>query len=350
MKTLEVLDKVLRGRRLSESSRENYEAVFKNMAEYTDEFPSNLGMAQEWIASLDGYADTTVALWCSIAKSAGRYIKNVWNLDNPFEYVERPRVSKKKRRYWSVKELLEILRSCLSDEELLLVMTFIDSGCRTGGLASLLKDNVEDGFFKVVDKGIERIYRLDSRICERLKMLNEGSDYVFGGVSGSALSMRIIRIVRRAGFKGKKLGAHTIRHSVGSMIARETGSPFAVKAILQQDRIETANIYVHDVEEELQKSISPLEIMSRGIEEEQSLMLKSGVEEIDKEIRESEFIGDEFLLSEVGEGIEVRPLLKTEDLRLIKRIFEDFIKNGKLDRDVIRCRELYNRFLRKVKK
>jgi len=61
-------------------------------------------------------------------------------------------------------------------------------------------------------------------------------------------------------------------------------------------------------------------------------------------------------LPEIVEGVEVRPLLKTEDLRLIRKGFVALIRSGVdydlldfTDRDDARARDLLKRMLRKVK-
>jgi len=61
-------------------------------------------------------------------------------------------------------------------------------------------------------------------------------------------------------------------------------------------------------------------------------------------------------LPEIVEGVEVRPLLKTEDLRLIRKGFVALIRSGIdcnlldfTDRDDARARDLLKRMLRKVK-
>jgi integrase len=202
-------------------------------------------------------------LWFSLARSAGRYMQKVWKLDNPFELIEKPRVLKKKRRYLSAEEVLRVVRACSSEYEGLLVMGLIDSAARIGELANLRSEDVGDGYLVVRGKTGERKYRLDKRLCEKFRELGNGSSLVFGGVSASGLSMRVMRIMRRAGLKGDKLGPHTLRHSSGSLVAKETGSVLAVKALLQHDSVDTSMIYIHDVEEEMQKRISPLELVGK---------------------------------------------------------------------------------------
>lgn len=52
---------------------------------------------------------------------------------------------------------------------------------------------------------------------------------------------------------------------------------------------------------------------------------------------------------EIGEGVRVRPLLKTDDLRLIRRVFVGYIRTGGAGGDEVRCRALFKRMLRRVR-
>lgn len=352
MRTMEVFERVLRGRRLSKRSRENYKLVFESLAKFSEEWPESVGVAQEWIGSLV-FADSTVMLWFSLARSAGRYMQKVWKLENPFESVEKPSVLKKKRRYLKAEEVLRVVQACGSEYEGLLVMTLIDSSCRVGELAGLRGEDIGDNYFVVRGKTGERRYRLDSRLCEKVRGLSEDGKLVFGGVSSSGLSMRVMRIMRRAGLKGEKLGPHTLRHSSASLIAKETGSVLAVKAILQHDSIDSSMVYIHDVEEEVQKRISPLALVAKYGGETRQLSLpgpgetSADAEVVNEAVAIDDLVEEQFAVIE--DGVNVRPLLKTEDLRLIREAFISYVRSGTAGRSEFRCRELLKRLLRRVK-
>ena len=50
----------------------------------------------------------------------------------------------------------------------------------------------------------------------------------------------------------------------------------------------------------------------------------------------------------IRDGVEVRSRLKTEDLRLIRKALVRYVEVGSF-REGVRCRDLFNRMLRKVK-
>ncbi|MFC2019375.1 tyrosine-type recombinase/integrase [Chloroflexota bacterium] len=359
VKTAEVERRVLAGKRMSVSSRITYGQVFKSLGEMYEDFPSSSGQVNEWLVSLERYSDQTVRLFFTVLKSACKYMEANFELKNPCKAVETPSVMKRKRRYFGVDELMKIIRACKSEVDEALVLTLLDSSCRIGGLSKLKGGDIGDGWFDVKEKTGDRRYRLDVRICGVLKRMAGSEDgLVFAGVSGRGLSMRVIRICRRAGLKGAKLGAHTIRHSSATLVARKTKNVMAVKALLQHDGIQTSMLYVHDVEEEMLKGMtSPLQLVADEARDSSAYKQKLLTEQagsgkgVGSEVAE---VGgfDEVLIDmfpEIKEGVEVRSLLKWEDLMLIRKGFIEMAVSDKYSKDVSRAKDLMRRMLRKVK-
>ena len=358
MKTLDVLKHVLAGKRMSESSRQSYEAVFKSLNKVYDEFPSRSAEVNEWLVSLDGYSEQTVRLWFTILRNACKYMEANFEMINPCKAVDTPKVKKRKRRYFGVDEIMRIIRACRGGVDEALVLTLIDSSCRIGGLSKLRGRDVGEGWIDVKEKTGDRRYRLDVRLCELLKSLAGGDDNLVFGTSGSALSMRVIRICKRAGLRGEKLGPHTLRHSSASLVAGDTHNVMAVKALLQHDSIQTSMLYVHDVEEEILKGeSSPLKIIAGKVKEggmyQQKLLPWKGsgdggdveVEVVDDGF--AEVVSDMF--PEISEGIIIHSRLRSEDLRLIREGFIELARNDRYSSEVGKARLLMRRMLRKVK-
>jgi len=328
----------------------------------------------EWLASLKGYADTTIKMWFDFVNAAGKYMQKAYKVANPCAEAERPRVSKKKRRYFTIDELVAIIKACVNEFELLLVLTLIDSACRIGELVNLKGGDVGDGFINVIGKTGQRRYRLDVSLCEKLRTLAGGDDEpVFkqksGGFyqDGDGLGHRVRYVVERAGIKGKKVGVHTLRHSSASLVARETGQALVVKALLQHDDLKTSMGYIHDVEDILQDKYSPLRLLGEqykmaggdngGIKVEQ-LQLAEGevigdsvaVVPVSSEIVDGADIDDlvSDMFPKVREGTAVRTVLKYEDLMRIRRIFVWYARNNPGDNDIAWARELMKRIFLKV--
>jgi integrase len=372
MKTVQVLDKVLKGKRVRGATQRHYREVLSSLAEYSEEWPVRGAVINEWLASLSGFADTTLKMWFEVVNSAGRYMKKAYRLKNPCEEAEKPKISKRKRRYFSPEEMVSVIKACVNDYELLLVLTLIDSACRIGELVNLSGGCVGDGFIEVMGKTGQRRYRLDARICERLRLLAGGEELpVFkcrgDGFypDGNSLGHRVRRIIERAGIKGLKLGAHTLRHSSASLLAQESGQALIVKALLQHDDIHTSMGYIHDVDDLVIKDdkYSPLRLLgkrygeraqSKGDAYEQmeltagesgeSVALvpvsRQGIVEVDG----ASLVGD--LFPEVKEGVAVRAVLRAEDLSLLREafVFYALYHDGN---KVARARALMRRMLRK---
>lgn len=361
MITLEVLEKYLKSHKLKPQTVSMYTYVFKSLSEYSEDWPVSSVIIDEWLTGLDGMSDVSIKTYYVVANTVGKYMKRAYKLDNPCEDANVPKVQKKKRRYFTADEMVSIIKACINDNEKLLVAVLIDSGCRIGELATLRASGVGDGWIDVVGKTGERRHRLSPELCERMRVAGADGGTVFKMVDGSdctvaALKLRMRRVVQRAGIKGKKIGVHTFRHSVGSLVAKHTNSALAVKAVLAHDDIDTSMIYIHDAEESIAQGISPLSLLGQEIasarESGRALpMLTDGSEVVEGEFVEVDGNGHddmlEELIPEVADGISVRPLLKTEDLRLMRRVFIMYIRGGDVGNDDVRLRELMRRFLRK---
>jgi len=346
MKTLEVLDKVLKGKRLRPATQRHYRDALTSLSVFSPEWSADSGVINEWLASLTGFADTTVKMWFNVVHSAGRYIKKVYKLPNPCEDAERPKVSKRRRRYFTSEEMVAIIKACVTDFEVLLILTLVDSACRIGELAHLTGADVGDGFINVTGKTGQRRYRCNSQICVKLRSLAGGdSEAVFkqkwtGGFfpDGNALAHRVRYVVQRAGVQGAKCGVHTLRHSSASLVAQEAGEALIVKALLQHDDISTSMGYIHDVDELVIRDdkYSPLRILGQryssahpDLSGEQlelsdgqgggSVALVPASGKIKELVGVGEFINDLFPV--VADGVAVRAVLRCDDLRLIRDAF-----------------------------
>lgn len=373
MKTLEVLDKVLEGKRLKPITQVNYRKILKSLSEYSDDWPTNGYIINNWLNSLKQFSDMTIRLYYQVGKSSARYMQKAYKLPNPFTEAESPKVHKKSRRIFTADEIMRIMGACRFGYDRELVLTLIDSTCRIGELDNLKGSDVNeiDGYINVTGKTDARKYRLDVRICKALKELAGSDDgYVFKNRFGKkqnpgTLQARARKIIKRAGITGKKLGPHTLRHSGATLVARRTQSALVVKALLQHDDIATSMEYIHDVEDSLQQTISPLQLVGEMASEGH---VKDS-QTVQGEFTDSEMKGNELVLvkSEIGKGDnsvpeyikdmfpeveagrETRPLLKENDLNLMRNIFIEYSGNGGNHDNMLKARELMKRILRRTR-
>lgn len=367
MKTLEVLEKVLKGKRIKYDTERHYRDALGSLARYSEDWPVNGVVINEWLGSLKGYSNMTVRNWFNFVNSAGKYMKKAYKLDNPCESADRPRVERKRRRYFTAEELGRIIKACRFEQDLALVLTLIDSTCRVGELVGLEVRNIGDGWLDLKGKTGQRRYRCDIRICHELLRLGADGKPIFKGRFGevadvNSLKHRVRRVIKEAGITGSKLGAHTLRHSGASLVAQETGSALAVKALLQHDKIDTSMEYIHDAEDVLQQRISPLRLVlekvSSGVgfdplqltmgSEVVEGVTSAAVVAVEGEVAEVVDLVDD-MFPEIKDGVEVRSVFKTDDLKLIRRAFIGYVRSGSDGSDELKLRFLLKRMLRKAK-
>lgn len=363
MKTTEVLEKVLRGKRVKPETQRHYRDALGSLGKFSEDWPESGFVINEWLGSLQGYADMTVRNWFSYVNSAGKYMKKAYKVHNPCEDAERPRVERKRRRYFNAEELTKIIKACRYEQDGVLVLVLIDSACRIGELAGLQEKNVGDSWLDLKGKSGERRYRCDPRLCVKLRELGADGEPIFrnrlgGPASVSSLKHRVRRVVREAGITGSKLGPHTLRHSGASLVAQVTGEALVVKALLQHDKIETSMQYIHDAEGVIQQRVSPLALIGSevfgGVGEVKQLEMGSNGEDNGVVVVEGEVVGDvvdlvEEMFPEIRDGVEVRSVFKTDELRLMRRAFVGYVRSGYANGDGAKLRFLLTRMLRKAK-
>jgi len=361
MKTLEVLEKVLKGKRIKFDTQRHYRDALGSLARHSEEWPVSSVVINEWVGSLKGYSDMTVRNWFNFVNSAGKYMKKAYKLDNPCEDADRPKVSKKRRRYFTAFELLKIIKACRFEQDKVLILTLIDSTCRVGELVGLEAKDVGEAWIDVRGKTGERRYRCDALICRELRRLGVDGPIFRSRDGGQAdvvsLKHRVRRVIKEAGISGSKLGAHTLRHSGASLVAQETGSALAVKALLQHDKIDTSMEYIHDAEDVIQQRISPLRLVGEkvfgGITEAEIKQLGMGSEDspmpVNGEVVDvvSDFLDEQYRA--VTDDMVVHSRLKADDLRLIREAFIVYERSGLAGSNEAKCRVLFKRMLRKVK-
>lgn len=368
MRTLEVLKRVIAGKQLAFESKRKLTHIFSELAKYSEEFPEKGVTINEWLNTLL-VADITKRLYFAWLNSAGKYMKKHYDLSNPCDTADLPKWKKRQRRYWTPEEEMRIIASCKYGYDRELILTLADSLCRIGGLSGLEGKDVQDGFIIVKEKTGQRRYRLDSRICFALKKLAGSDDgFVFANKDGGQetvlnLRNRVRRVVARAGITGEKKGAHTFRHSGASIVAKEFRNVMIIQTLLQHDKPESSMEYIHDIDIEIQKDISPLRLIAEKAyngqgnftPEFKQLTMPGSTEvkpesEAETNLTIAEPVPNYYddMFPEVADGVEIRPLLKAEDLRLIRQAFITHAQNGNSHADMLKARELMKRILRKA--
>jgi site-specific recombinase XerD len=163
-----------------------------------------------------------------------------------------------------------------------IVMTFLDTGMRVGGLVGLAMDglHVDDGFLKVLGKGDkERIVPIGSVAKKALMQyiftwrpdpVSPEDDNVFLSPQGKPMTVNSVyhmlsRIGRKAGVP--RLHPHLLRHTMAVRYLVEGGDVFSLQQILGHESLEMTRVYVNLAARHVQvqhKKYSPMDRMFQG--------------------------------------------------------------------------------------
>ena len=171
-----------------------------------------------------------------------------YDLPNPVGQLDRLPKRKHLPRVLTASELSLVLGAALNPRDKALVLVVLDSGLRVEEVAGLRRGDLGDGWLVVRGKVGTRRVPVSQEVKARLLGLGEG-DHIWIGRLGPLTKYGIMlayrRLFLRAGIKGPKLGAHTLRHTFATMYLRTGGGPRQLQDILGHNKIETTMIYVH---------------------------------------------------------------------------------------------------------
>ena len=174
---------------------------------------------------------------------------------NPFGRIQAPRKKGKVPRWFSWEELDSIFKAARGARNRALVTVLLDAGPRIGELGGLTKDNLVDGCLRVGGKTGERLIPLSPVVFAWLQELptdalfprQRRSGVMAADEPASAKSLRdaVVRVVRRAGLTGKKLGPHTFRHTFCTRYIARGGTTVELMKICGWTTSRMADRYVH---------------------------------------------------------------------------------------------------------
>jgi integrase/recombinase XerD len=382
MKTSVLWQKYQNSKRLANTTFARYQIVVNRLNEISDEFPLSGIEVNEFIKYLESkyhLNDESLKTAYQVINALGNFQERYYDIKNPCKKAEKIHRKKKSRRYFSPQEIGQIIARCYTDYDRALILTLIDSACRIGELIQLKGSDVLENQIKVVGKTGERTYRLDPRLCIILKDLaGSNESYVFKHIvrngkrnepdnntifsdepsTRASLTQRVRNLMIEAGITGKKIGAHTLRHTSASIVGIESGSALIVQSLLQHDDIKTSQIYMHDVQDKLALKYSPLQLLSDKLNagtdpniKQHPLMIpehpQSASTEPVTDAKDNIDVLIESSFQEVPPHISIRPKLDSDDLNLIRRSFIAVSQNGALT-DGNSARQLFRRILRRT--
>jgi len=239
---------------------------------------------EDWLASRDLESTTRARMLASL-KSYARFLTDRKIVTaNPLETLKTPRVRQKVISFLTASEFQKLLtdvRKSIPKREIpgrdyAIIALFVGSGIRISELGGLNINDVDlgNGQIKVKRKGGKTQYvPIGNAVIEALKAwlqkrnelkLSSEEKSFFISNRRKAMSEQTIRNVvkkwmKRAGFWGKKMAPHTLRHSYATaQIA--AGTPVQiVQNLLGHNQLNTTSKYLHIVDKEYKKAANKIE-------------------------------------------------------------------------------------------
>lgn len=129
-----------------------------------------------------------------------------------------------------------------------IIVTFLDTGIRSGEACNLKRDDIKEGYIVVEGKVGQRAVPISDftrTLLLRLPKYDDG--YVFHGHKGKLTNSGVYCIVKKAlqqiGITGGKLGSHRLRHTFGRLWVARGGDIRSLQIILGHASITTTQKY-----------------------------------------------------------------------------------------------------------
>lgn len=234
----------------------------------------------------ESYRDNAINGFVRAVKVLFNYLLEDEYIDkNPFQKVRQIKTDKVIIHTFEPEEVKKMLnqfdiKNYCDIRDALLIRMLYDTGLRISEAIFLKIENVdlEKNLLKVFGKGHkERMVpfgrsvkrELVKYLPKREKEISKDIDerYLFASREGTPLSSRnvlrkIKEIGKKAGIEGKRLSAHTYRHTFAKTYLMAGGDLFSLQTIMGHTKLETTRKYVYLLTEDIQKKhrqFSPLD-------------------------------------------------------------------------------------------
>ena len=151
-------------------------------------------------------------------------------------------------RVLTEEEVIQLVAAADNARDRVLLLLVLDSGLRLGEVAGLRHADLRGQWLEVSGKVGMRQVPVSPEVMITLKGLGNG-DHVWTGLKGPlafhGVKLAYRRLFDRAGIRGPKKGAHTLRHTFATMWLRYGGGLRQLQTIMGHKHIETTMIYVH---------------------------------------------------------------------------------------------------------
>lgn len=264
----------LRG--LSENTQRSYLRVIRQFTEYFNESPKNLGTEhiKEYLLSL--IKNNLSASTIEVAHAALAFLyKTV--LKKPIKFDTIPHCKQKKRLpiVLSREEIDTILKAATNIKHRAILSLLYSSGLRVSEVINLYISDIDSNRMQIFvrnAKGAKDRYTILSQKTldclrhyykvYRPKRLLFPTPRKDAPMTYKAISFIFSKYKKKAGI-AKPATAHSLRHSFATHLLENGIDIYYIQRLLGHRAIETTTIYLHVRRVDLQKIISPLDIINK---------------------------------------------------------------------------------------
>ena len=236
-----------RRRQLSPKTVEFYQWSLDKLALHCPEWPTD---AEQVAASWDS---PTLGRVSRADVERGIRVFLSWADENhgcpdPLRKSKRMPKVKTLPRVLEEEEATAVWDACANPQERAMIALLLDTGIRLGELAGLRWADVGRRSLSVTGKTGARLVPVSPAVREVLTGLGDKTHLWVssrGPMSIYAVQMVVNRVFQRSGLRGRKLGAHLLRHTFATHYVGNGGNVVNLQRILGHTSLETTMIYVH---------------------------------------------------------------------------------------------------------
>lgn len=286
MRTLDLVASFMASRRLKGLSKRSLESYSYQLGKFADNILIIPKQKSSIIQDIESYLSTIEGP--HNRHQAFRYIRAFFNwverqyqIDNPMQYVTRPRVPKKVMPTLEKVDIF-LLMSLVEDNprDKALIYLFLDTGIRASEATNLRKTDIKDGYIVVDGKVGERLVPISNTTKDLLLLISspfkDSGDvgvhprkFIFYGRNGKTTRSGARDIVEyyliKIGYQGEKKGPQMLRHTFARHYLMNGGDLRSLQLILGHSNIKTtekyASLVMADVKEKHNK-FSPINLVS----------------------------------------------------------------------------------------
>lgn len=235
-----------KARGLSPRTIEWYEILLRRFAAVYLQLPRKVEAIEDFLAGLP-VGDESRYDYFRALKVFYSWCEKRYGAANPTRAAMPPKRRRKLPRTLSPSELGCLFLVALSKRDRALINLLLDTGIRIGEAVGLQVQDIGRDTIQVNGKTGPGEVPISPEIRSQLVDI-AGDVWVFPGYHGRMSETQGYRIVHRAclaaGLKGRKLGPHLMRHTMGRLFIMAGGDLVSLQRILRHSNIQTTRIYV----------------------------------------------------------------------------------------------------------